>query len=210
MYLIEQTDNICSYGLKKLMVWATSQIRSNVPSTNHRSRTSGKMGSTNDKEFENTFEYKVASFKQEANEEVAVLEREISKLRDPTVHAALMYTSVREKENTNRLLKNIYARLDQLEDRLKQMEQKFSSVGPVPSKSVPALLLSSIDQKIINYIKENGPTSAESIQKEFSYKGRNAASARLNRLASFGNLTKQRAGKVIYFVHPDHKPSEAL
>jgi len=168
------------------------------------------MGSSNDKEIENTLEYKVANFNKEANEEIAALEREISKLRDPTVHASLMYLSVREKENTNRLLKNIYARLDQLEDRLKQMEQKFSSVGTVPSKAAPAPLLSSIDQKIINYIKEHGPTSAETVQKEFSYKGRNAASARLNKLASLGNLVKQRAGKVIYFVHPNQNSSEAL
>ena len=167
------------------------------------------MGSHDNKDLENTLEYKVAAFKQEANEEVAALEREISKLRDPTVHAALLHISVKEKENTNRILKNIYARLDQLEDRLKQMEQKFSSVGTVPSKAAPAPLLSSIDQKIINYIKEHGPTSAESVQKEFAYKGRNAASARLNKLASFGNLIKQRAGKVIYFAHPDYVQSEA-
>ncbi|MEM4133786.1 MAG: hypothetical protein QXO35_01865 [Candidatus Micrarchaeia archaeon] len=159
-------------------------------------------------EFENTLEYKVANFKKEANEEIAALEREIAKLRDPTVHSALMYLSVKEKENTNRLLKNIYARLDQLEEKLKQMEQKLSSVGTVPSNSAPALLLSSVDQKIIDYIKENGPSSAETIQKVFAYKGRNAASARLNKLATFGYLVKQRAGKVIYYAYPDNQ-SEA-
>ncbi len=162
----------------------------------------------NEENFENTLEYKVANFKKEANEEIAALEREIAKLRDPTVHSALMYLSVKEKENTNRLLKNIYARLDQLEERLKQMEQKLSGVGTVPSTSAPALLLSSVDQKIIDYIKENGPSSAETIQKVFAYKGRNAASARLNKLATFGHLVKQRAGKVIYYAHPDNQ-SEA-
>jgi len=164
-----------------------------------------------EKDFENTLDYKVANFKKEANQEIAELEKEIAKLRDPTVHSALMYLSVKEKENTNRLLKNIYARLDQLEDRLKQMEQKLGSVGTVPSQSAPALLLSSIDQKIIDYIKKNGPSSAETIQKEFSYKGRNAASARLNKLATFGYLVKQRAGKVIYYAHPDNsEKSEAI
>jgi len=161
--------------------------------------------------FENSLEYKVANFKKEANREISELEREIAKLRDPTVHSALMYLSVKEKENTNRLLKNIYARLDQIEEKLKQMEQKLGSVGTVPSQSAPALLLSSVDKKIIEYIKKNGPCSAEIIQKEFSYKGRNAASARLNKLATFGHLIKQRAGKVIFYAHPDNsEKSEAI
>ncbi|MCS7109584.1 MAG: hypothetical protein NZ903_02195 [Candidatus Micrarchaeota archaeon] len=161
-----------------------------------------------EEDFENTLEYKIANFKKEANEEIAALEKEIAKLRDPTVHSALMYLSVREKENTNRLLKSIYARLDQLEEKLRQIEQKLSSVGPVPSSTAPALLLSSIDQKIIEYIREHGPSSAETIQKVFSYKGRNAASARLNKLATFGHLVKQRAGKTIYYACPDNQ-SEA-
>jgi predicted HTH transcriptional regulator len=64
-------------------------------------------------------------------------------------------------------------------------------------------MLAEVDQKIVGYIKEHGPASAEAIQTEFKYKGRNAACARLSKLAMLGKLVKQRAGKVIYYAHPE-------
>ena len=167
------------------------------------------MTSDDEPKFEETFESKVAEYKQQANEEVLALEKEIAKLRDPTVHSALLFMSVREKENANRLMKNIYARLDQLEAQLKQIEAKISKVGTkqraaAPSApAMPAPMLAEVDQKIVSFIKEHGPTSAEAIQSEFKYKGRNAACARLSKLALIGKLVKQRAGKVIYYSHPE-------
>lgn len=165
------------------------------------------MTSDDDKKFEETFESKVADVNQQANEDILEIEKQIAKLRDPTVHAALLFMSVKEKENANRLLKNIYARLDQLEAQLKQIESKIGKTGTrraAPSAPVvPVPMLAEVDQKIVSYIKEHGPTSAEAIQTEFNYKGRNAACARLSKLAMLGKLVKQRAGKIIYYAHPE-------
>ena len=165
------------------------------------------MTSEDDQKFGESFDSKVADFKQQASEEILAVEKEIAKLRDPTVHAALQYLSVREKENSNRLLKNIYARLDQLEAQLKTIETKIGKTGTrraEPSAPVvPVPILAEVDQRIVSFIKEHGPTSAEAIQAEFRYKGRNAACARLSKLATLGKLVKQRAGKVIYYAHPE-------
>ena len=193
----------------------SDEASSNVPQTideqstaaRQKRRDVGTMTSDDDKRFEESFESKVAEFKQQASEEVLAVEKEIAKLRDPTVHAALLFMSVREKENANRLMKNIYARLDQLEAQLKQIESKIGKTGTrraEPSAPVmPVPMLAEVDQKIVSYIKGHGPTSAEAIQIEFKYKGRNAACARLSKLATLGKLVKQRAGKVIYYAHPE-------
>ncbi|VVB73878.1 Uncharacterised protein [uncultured archaeon] len=122
------------------------------------------MTPEDDQKFEDTFESKVADFNQQASEEVLAVEKEIAKLRDPTVHAALLFMSVREKENANRLMKNIYARLDQLEAQLKTIESRIGKTGTrkaAPSAPVvPAPMLAEVDQRIVGYIKEHGPTSA--------------------------------------------------
>lgn len=128
--------------------------------------------------------------KKEANEITESLEREIQKLRDPTVHAAIIYTAVKERENANRILKNILARLDQLEAKMKEMEQKAA-----PEQKA----LADVDKAIVDYIKEHGPSYAEDVQKVFRYRGKNAACARLSRLFEFGMLKKQRTGKKIQY-----------
>jgi hypothetical protein len=138
--------------------------------------------------------------KREANETSEAIEKEVAKLRDPTVHAALMYATVREKENTNRILKTINAKLDVLEEKIRLLEKKTVKLGKgQPHAEVQ--MLADVDQKIIDFIKAKGPTAAETIQKEFGYKGRNAACARLSRLHQLGRLAKQRAGKTIYYIH---------
>ena len=140
--------------------------------------------------------------KREANEATEAVEKEVAKLRDPTVHAAIMYASVREKENTNRILKTINSMLDHLEEKFKQLEKNSSKLGkeqPARTTQPEVQILADVDQKIIDFIKAGGPTAAEAIQKEFGYKGRNAACARLSRLHQLGKLAKQRAGKTIYY-----------
>ena len=151
---------------------------------------------------------KIENIKREENEETEAIIKEVAKLRDPTVHAAIMFATYREKENTNRILKNINAKLDTLEDKVKQLEKKTTKLTTVSVKEQPAKtglpelqLLADVDRKIIDFIKASGPTAAESIQKEFGYKGRNAACARLSRLHQLGLLQKQRAGKTIYYIH---------
>jgi len=48
-------------------------------------------------------------------------------------------------------------------------------------------------------VKTSGKASAEEVRAKFKYKGKNAASARLNRLCDMGLLEKQQAGKKVYF-----------
>lgn len=116
------------------------------------------------------------------------LEENLSKFNDPIVLGELMYKLLEERENTNRILKNILARLDALE----------GMAAPESSHS-QEVLLSAIDEKIYTFVKKNGKVTAENVRKEFGYKGKNAASARLNKLCDFNLLRKKQAGKKVFF-----------
>jgi predicted HTH transcriptional regulator len=115
------------------------------------------------------------------------LQTNMAKFRDPVVLGELVYRLLEERENTNRLLKNILAKLDALETK--------------HTASTPAIepILPEVDEQIMAFIRGNGRCTAEDIRAEFRYKGKNAACARLNRLCDMGLLQKQQTGKKVYF-----------
>ncbi len=152
------------------------------------------------KSNESSVEQSYATLKKEASEiksrAVAIAE----KLDDPLFQGALLHAIVNEKENTNRILKNIYAELERargLEGRVARLEEKEGKAAVVTD----AIPLPEADARIIGFIRSAGKACAEDVQKKFGYKGKNGASARLNRLYMLGVLTKSQVGrKVLYFV----------
>lgn len=116
------------------------------------------------------------------------LEKSKEESKDSVFIAVLLTKLVYERENTNRILKNLLNRIEALELKLAE-------------KSVLAketLMLPEVDEAIVAFLKE-GPKTAEDVQRKFGYKGKNAASARLNRLHSLGVVVKQQVGKKVYF-----------
>jgi len=61
------------------------------------------------------------------------------------------------------------------------------------------MLLSSTDEQIVNLVGARGVVCSDDVQAHFKYRGKNAASARLNRLASLGVFEKQQAGRRVYY-----------
>jgi hypothetical protein len=61
-------------------------------------------------------------------------------------------------------------------------------------------LLPEIDEQILNFVKSSGKATAEQVRAKFSYKGKNAACARLNRLCDMNLLLKKQAGRKVYFL----------
>ncbi len=112
------------------------------------------------------------------------LEENMAKFKDPVVLGELVYKLLEERENTNRILKNVLARLDELEKGT-PMEEKT--------------LLPEVDEQILGFVKEQGKVTAENVREKFEYKGKNAASARLNKLCGIGLLKKKQVGKKVYF-----------
>ena len=137
-------------------------------------------------------------------EVLAPLEQDLAKLHDPFVLAAIMNTAATERENTNRLLKTIIERLDtkfaELDSRIMQLEAAQNAVPTADAKPYEEeILLPSVDEEIVKFIKEKRHVTAEAVRARFGYKGKNAASSRLNRLYEMGLLEKRQVGRAVMY-----------
>ena len=117
------------------------------------------------------------------------LRRNADKFGDPVVLGELVFKLLEERENTNRILKTLLKRIEELELKVnKEPETKEE------------IMLPAKDEKILNLVKVNGKMTAETVQKELGYKGKNAASSRLNKLFSLGLVVKKQVGRIVYFL----------
>ncbi|MDE1824815.1 MAG: hypothetical protein KGH61_02235 [Candidatus Micrarchaeota archaeon] len=115
--------------------------------------------------------------------------------------AALMKYMLEERERTNRMLRGIGERLKKLEQELNEMdseEEKQLDFQAGGSREVP---LSSLDAKILELAQSKGLICADDVKAQMSYKGRNAACARLNRLYRAGLLDRFQLGHKVYFKY---------
>ncbi len=115
----------------------------------------------------------------------------LSLQKDPLFLGFIAYKLLEERENTNRILKNLLQRIEHLETKLSQNNHK-------PVMTVD--LLSDTDRKILDFVSSRGKVTAEDVRIAFKYKGRNAASSRLNKLCAQGLLVKKQVGRKMYFM----------
>ncbi|VVB68379.1 Uncharacterised protein [Candidatus Norongarragalina meridionalis] len=110
--------------------------------------------------------------------------------RDPVVIGALLNAVSEERTATNLILKEINAKLERMEARINALEtRKTPDDFPIPE----------VDGDIYDFVKKKGVVCAADVQKKFSYKGKNAASARLNGMFRQGLLEKKQVGKRVFF-----------
>lgn len=127
------------------------------------------------------------------------LQENLDKFKDPVVLGELVYRLMEERENTNRLLKTLMQKIDSLEAKIGSNAQ----AAPSETKETPKeseVLLPQVDEDIMKVVKELGKATAEDIRSRLHYKGKNAASARLNRLYELGLLKKVQVGKKVFFL----------
>lgn len=119
------------------------------------------------------------------------LEQNLDKFRDPVVLGELAYRLLEERENTNRLLRNVLQKLDAIEAKLgRGMPMEALNEEP---------LLPPVDEQMLKFVRESGKATAEEVRVKFSYKGKNAACARLNRLCDMNLLRKKQVGRKVFF-----------
>ncbi|RLE44158.1 hypothetical protein DRJ19_01020, partial [Candidatus Woesearchaeota archaeon] len=115
--------------------------------------------------------------------------------KNPVMIGVLLYKLAEERRRTNELLMQLNEKYDKIMFKLKTEPQSKNDKQTVE-------LLPEPDRKIMQLAKINGYVDAETVMKALGYKGLNAASQRLNRLAKDGFLQKVRSGrKVLYFLH---------
>ncbi len=130
-----------------------------------------------------------------------------------------------ENRRTTTLLKGMYDTLVRLEEELLYLEenpgsrvaeqgveapyQNHNQGQQLPQREVP---LSEIDARLIQNIQlaRAGMACAEDLKAKMNYRGRNAVSARLNRLYRMGLLERHQLGKKVYYKFDAGKTTNTL
>jgi ElaB/YqjD/DUF883 family membrane-anchored ribosome-binding protein len=116
---------------------------------------------------------------------------------NPAFLAALMFKLTKEREETNRILKDIQTKFE-------KMEKILISNSSNSHTHLEEEILPEADQHIMQLVDELGQVSASDVKKRLSYKKTNAASQRLSKLVREGHLKRVRSGRIVLFVrqHP--------
>lgn len=98
-------------------------------------------------------------------------------------------------------LDNFNSLLTELTGVIKSLDQRVATIEQTITRSkeiVPTL--SERDQEIYDYVMSKSRVCAEDLQARFKYKGKHAASARLNRLFNMGLLDKAQSGRTVFYM----------
>ena len=140
---------------------------------------------------------------------------EASKIyKDPFMLASYIYKLAKEREQYNKQLLQLNEKVDKVLERLDS--PSTNSLPPSTDANTKLSfhsphslnLLPLHDQKIISFVSHQKAVTAEQVRMEMNYKGKNAASARLNLLFNKGLLQKTRSGKTVYFTLNPQKPQK--
>jgi len=129
--------------------------------------------------------------------------------------AALVNYLVAERERTNKMLEGVMERIKMLESELESEdeaigEQESTQAIESPFAGVKEIPLSATDAKVIEYIQTKGMVCASDLQNYMHYKGKNAASARLNLLYKQGILDRFQMGHKVYYRYNAGKANQIL
>ncbi len=112
---------------------------------------------------------------------------------DAVTIGAMLYSIAEERRSTNLIMRELNAKFDRLLNKVDHLEKEIQTAEP----QNPAL--SERDQEVLDYVRKQGRVCAEDMMKEFNYRGKNAASARLSKLFHEGVLEKEYAGRKVYY-----------
>jgi hypothetical protein len=118
-----------------------------------------------------------------------------------------------ENKKTNMILKGMSDNLERLESNLStDYYEQEDQVGYLQENTRLAKVqpISGLDAKIVQIIQVSGMACADDIKKQMSYKGRNAASSRLNRLYRLGILERYQLGHKVYYKYDAGKTTNTL
>ncbi|MDE1856588.1 MAG: winged helix-turn-helix transcriptional regulator [Candidatus Micrarchaeota archaeon] len=103
-------------------------------------------------------------------------------------------------ENVARLNDEIHGDLDYVEDEPEMQTQQQAR----------ELAISGLDAKIVQFIQLKGMACADDIREKMGYRGRNAASARLNKLYRQGLIERYQLGHKVYYKYDAGKATNTL
>lgn len=123
---------------------------------------------------------------------------------------ALTKYMIDENKRTTMILKSITDTLSRLESELGYEYAQETANEPQAQAERSSLPVSGLDAKIIQFIQIKGMACADDIRQHMAYRGRNAASARLNRLFKQGVLERYQLGHKVYYKYDAGKATNIL
>ena len=155
----------------------------------------------------------IKSLSEKKQEEAIMLEKGYS--GNATGLLEILKYIINENKKTTMLLKSMSDSMERMEGALVDLtdaEQPSKHVAheELRSSSVKELPLSELDAKIIQILQMNGMACADDIKRQMDYKGRNAASARLNKLFNMGVIQRHQLGRKVYYKFDTGKTTNML
>jgi hypothetical protein len=137
-------------------------------------------------------------------DEIKLLMSEKAKTDDTNSGLFTLLKYMMEESKTTKLI------LQQLANQISEIHADTTGLGELPveelqdqpsnlgAKVVP---VSDLDKRILQYIQSKDMACADDVKKAMNYKGRNAASARLNRLHKSGLIERYQLGHKVYYKY---------
>jgi hypothetical protein len=146
------------------------------------------------KEMKSSFSFNLGDQMKGLNDEFEKFEKIAS---NPLALSNIFLGLKTSVDNFNAMLAELNSTLHDIEERLTIIEDK---IGKGRERITPVATLGSKDQEVFDFVAARSKTCAEEMQKEFGYKGKHAASARLNKLFTMGLLEKEQSGRTVYYL----------
>ncbi len=119
-----------------------------------------------------------------------------------------------ENKKNTMLLKGISDSVSRLESEVGEAglyeQDDQSAFDPVEDRLSRVQPVSGLDAKVLQIVQLKNIACADDIRQELGYKGRNAASARLNRLYQQGLLERHQLGHKVYYKYDTRMASTLI
>lgn len=155
----------------------------------------------------------IKSINEKRQEDTVVIERNYAS--NATNLLDIVKYLMNENKKTTMLLKNIHDSMERMEGTLMDLgdeQQSKQAVVPIQQgANVVEVPVSELDAKIVQIIQVSGGMAcADDIKSQMEYKGRNAASARLNRLHRAGIIERYQLGRRVYYKYDAGRATNML
>ncbi len=145
----------------------------------------------------------LTDYNKEFKELTEDISEAIYQMSDPVAIATMLYSIAEEKKSSNLVVRDINSKFDHMMKKLERIADLLENISQrmdAPNKKLEPSEISDRDREILNFVRSKGRVCAGDVQKHFKYRGRNAASARLNKLFRDNMLKKIYAGRNVYYT----------
>ncbi|HUY70199.1 MAG TPA: hypothetical protein VMV00_01365 [Candidatus Baltobacteraceae bacterium] len=148
-----------------------------------------------------------------ATMDTAIAEK--AKAEDTTSNILVLYKIMLENQRQTQIMlkqlaNNVDALTTEIGGGIEDEAYQNDALQGMPERQARELPISGLDAKIIQFIQVKGMVCADDIKSTMNYKGRNAASSRLNKLYKQGVLERYQLGHKVYYKYDAGKATNLL